>query len=122
MSLGDRQGRRKVMTSWRPQPPLARQTEVERAQPAMVSEALALCDAASRLDAVRIRPVWPARCLGPALSSSPTQTPHLQSPPSPEQGPGYQQDGVQLSQSRPALEVPLPGSQEGEWGGGQRYT
>lgn len=46
--------------------------------------------------------------------SSPSQRPHLQFPPSPEQGPGHQQDGVQLCQSRPPLEVSLPGGSERE--------
>lgn len=46
--------------------------------------------------------------------SSPSQRPHLQFLPSPEQGPGHQQDGVQLSQSRPPLEVSLPKGGEKE--------
>lgn len=40
------------------------------------------------------------------------QSPHLQSPPPPEQGPGCQQDSVQLSQGRAPPEVPLPGGRE----------
>lgn len=37
---------------------------------------------------------------------------YLQSLPPPEQGLGHQQDGVQLSQSCPPPEAPLPGGRE----------
>lgn len=92
---------------------------VGRAGAAVVSEPRSSCARART-------PGRQQGCLTPLLraagGSSPLPDTHLQSLSPPEQGPGHQQDGAQLSQSCPPSEVPLPGGREGGWGGAQAQT